>query len=81
MGVATWTTTPAKQFYLVALKPQSSETVLSFNTALMNVGMMFGSALGGQYMDTVNLSWIAGLFVVVALIFIRRSFYLNKMIG
>ncbi|PEJ78489.1 MFS transporter [Bacillus wiedmannii] len=60
-GVATWTTTPAKQFYLISLKPQSSETVLSLNTALMNVGMMLGSALGGiiiQYTNIVNLSWI-----------------------
>ncbi|WP_077602960.1 MFS transporter [Oceanobacillus sojae] len=82
-GVATWTTTPAKQFYLVSLRPESSETVLSFNTALMNVGMMSGSALGGiiiQYLDIMNLSWIAGLFVVAALIFIRRSLYLNKTI-
>lgn len=80
-GLATWTTTPAKQYYLVSLKPQSSETVLSFNTALMNVGMMFGSALGGiiiQYMNIVHLSWIAGLFVIIALIFIRYSLYLGK---
>lgn len=80
-GVATWTTTPAKQFYLISLKPQYSETVLSFNTALMNVGMMLGSALGGiiiQYMNIVSLSWIGGLFVILALIFIRYSFYLNK---
>ncbi len=80
-GVATWTTTPAKQFYLISLKPQSSETVLSFNTALMNVGMMLGSASGGiiiQYTSIVNLSWIGGLFVILALIFIRYSFYLNK---
>ncbi|MDA7027132.1 MFS transporter [Bacillus sp. CLL-7-23] len=80
-GAATWTTTPAKQFYLISLKPQSSETVLSFNTALMNVGMMLGSALGGiiiQYMNISNLSWIAGLFVAIALIFIRYSLYLNK---
>ncbi|UTR13654.1 MFS transporter [Salipaludibacillus sp. LMS25] len=80
-GVATWTTTPAKQFYLISLKPHASETVLSFNTALMNVGMMLGSALGGiiiQYMHIVNLSWIAALFVVIALVFIKYSFYLNK---
>ncbi|MBO0995604.1 MFS transporter [Bacillus sp. SD088] len=80
-GIATWTTTPAKQFYLVSLKPQSSETVLSFNTALMNVGMMLGSGLGGiiiQYISIVHLSWIAGLFVVIALIFIRYSLYLGK---
>lgn len=79
--VATWATTPAIQFYLISLKPQSSETVLSFNTTLMNVGMRLGSALGGiiiQYTNIVNLSWIGGLFVVPALIFMRYSLNLNK---
>ncbi|MDW3956134.1 MFS transporter [Staphylococcus saprophyticus] len=79
-GVATWTTTPAKQFYLVSLKSESSETILSFNTALMNIGMMLGSALGGviiQYVGIDNLTWIAGLFVVIAVIFIRFSFKFN----
>ncbi|GAB2559702.1 MFS transporter [Gracilibacillus alcaliphilus] len=79
-GIATWTTTPAKQFYLVSLKPQSAETVLSFNTALMNIGMMLGSALGGviiQYLDVIHLSWIAGISVIIALVFIRWSLYLN----
>lgn len=82
-GVATWTTTPANQYYLVSLKPQSSETVLSFNTALMNIGMMMGSALGGviiTYINITNLSWIAGLFVFTSLIFIKYSFYLDKNI-
>jgi DHA1 family putative efflux transporter-like MFS transporter len=80
-GVAAWTTTPAKQFYLISLKPHASETVLSFNTALMNIGMMLGSALGGliiQYMPIGNLSWIAGSFVIIAFLFIKCSFYLNK---
>ncbi|MFA9455146.1 MFS transporter [Halalkalibacter sp. AB-rgal2] len=80
-GAATWTTTPAKQFYLISLKPQSSETVLSFNTALMNIGMMLGSALGGiiiQYTNILNLSWIGSLFVILALVFIKYSFHLNE---
>ena len=80
-GAATWTTTPAKQFYLISLKPQSSETVLSFNTALMNIGMMLGSALGGiiiQYTNILNLSWIGSLFVTLALVFIKYSFHLKE---
>lgn len=81
-GAATWTTTPAKQFYLISLKPDSSETILSFNTALMNVGMTLGAAFGGiiiQYISILYLSWISGLFVVLALIFITCSFHLNKI--
>ncbi len=80
-GGATWTTTSAKQFYLISLKPQSSETILSFNTALMNIGMMLGSALGGiliQHTNIINLTWIGGLFVILAFIFINYSFNLNK---
>lgn len=80
-GVASWTITPAKNFYLISLKPQSSETVLSFNTALMNIGMVIGSALGGiiiKYTNIVNLSWIGSLFVILALVFIKYSFHLNK---
>jgi DHA1 family putative efflux transporter-like MFS transporter len=47
----------------------------------MNIGMMLGSALGGliiQYMPIGNLSWIAGSFVIIAFLFIKCSFYLNK---
>ncbi|MDY7222675.1 MFS transporter [Halalkalibacterium halodurans] len=80
-GVATWTTTPAKQFYLISLKPQSSEIVLSFNTALMNIGMTMGAGLGGlivKYVNLFHLTWIASVFVVIALLFIRVSFRLNK---
>lgn len=79
-GIATWTTTPAKQFYLISLKPQASETVLSFNTAIMNIGMMLGSSMGGviiQYTNVTNLSWIGGLASFVALMLIRYSFYLH----
>lgn len=80
-GAATWTTTPAKQFYLISLKSRSSEIVLSFNTALMNIRMMLGTALGGiiiKYTNTIHLSWIGGIFVILALISIRFSFALNK---
>lgn len=80
-GVVSWTVTPAKNFYLISLKPQSSETVLSFNTALMNIGMVIGSALGGiiiKYTNIIHLSWIGSLFVILALISIKYSFHLNK---
>ncbi|PRS48571.1 MFS transporter [Bacillus sp. MZGC1] len=82
-GIATWTTTPAKQFYLISLKPQASETVLSFNTAIMNIGMMLGSSIGGviiQYTNVTNLSWIGGLASFVAFMLIRYSFHRNRLV-
>lgn len=53
------------------MKPQSSEIVLSFNTALMNIGMTLGAGLGGvviEYTSVLNLGWIAGLTVLLALL-------------
>ncbi|SDZ08086.1 MFS transporter, DHA1 family, putative efflux transporter [Evansella caseinilytica] len=80
-GVAAWTTTPAKQFYLISLKPGSSEIVLSFNTALMNVGMTIGAGLGGviiQYTSILHISWISGFMVLLALGAILFSFQANE---
>lgn len=82
-GIATWTTTPAKQFYLISLKPQASETVLSFNTAIMNIGMMLGSSMGGviiQYTNVTNLSWIGGIASFVSLMLIRYSFNRHRLV-
>ncbi|MCS3485714.1 DHA1 family putative efflux transporter-like MFS transporter [Bacillus sp. JUb11] len=81
-GTVTWTTTPAKQFYLISLKPETSETVLSFNTAIMNIGMMLGSSMGGliiQYTNVTNLSWIGGIASFVALMLIRYSFNRHRL--
>jgi len=69
-GAAAWTTTPANQFYLISLKPRSSEVVLSFNTALMNIGMTLGAGLGGVAINAVSvlhLGWMSGIVVLVAL--------------
>ncbi|TYS89835.1 MFS transporter [Rossellomorea aquimaris] len=80
-GTSAWLTTPANQFYLISLKPQSSEIVLSFNTALMNIGMTLGAGLGGvviEYTSVLNLGWIAGLTVLLALLTASISFGLDK---
>lgn len=80
-GTSAWVTTPANQFYLISLKPQSSEIILSFNTALMNIGMTLGAGLGGvviEYTSVLNLGWIAGLTVLLALLTASISFGLGK---
>ncbi|KMY51192.1 MFS transporter [Peribacillus loiseleuriae] len=80
-GTAAWTTTPANQFYLISLKPQSSEIVLSFNTAIMNIGMTLGAGIGGlviEYASVLNLGWIGGITVLMALVTASFSFTINK---
>ncbi|RAN86890.1 MFS transporter [Bacillus sp. SRB_28] len=80
-GTAAWTTTPANQFYLISLKPQSSEIVLSFNTAIMNIGMTLGAGIGGlviEYASVLNLGWIGGITVLMALVTASFSFAINK---
>ncbi|MXQ53102.1 MFS transporter [Shimazuella alba] len=80
-GAAAWTTTPANQFYLILLQPKFSETVLSFNTTIMNIGMTLGAGLGGlviEYKSILHLGWIGGLMVMTAFITTIYSFLLNK---
>ncbi|MGE6578011.1 MFS transporter [Paenibacillus xylanexedens] len=75
-GTAAWITTPANQFYLITLRPQSSETVLSYNTAVMNIGMTFGAGLGGvvvKYNSVQNLGWIGGMVLLLALAIVLVS--------
>lgn len=79
-GTAAWITTPANQFYLITLRPQSSETVLSYNTAVMNIGMTFGAGLGGvvvKYNSVQNLGWIGGMVLLLALAIALVSFRLT----
>ncbi|MFP3345560.1 MFS sugar transporter, partial [Halomonas sp. SIMBA_159] len=52
-----------------------------FNTAIMNIGMMLGSSMGGviiQYTKITYLSWIGGIASLVALMLICYSFYLHQ---
>ncbi|KAB2393491.1 MULTISPECIES: MFS transporter [Bacillus cereus group] len=80
-GTAAWTTTPAQQYYLISLKPQASETVLSFNTAIMNLGMSLGAGLGGVivgYTSIYHISWIAGVIVLLSFVTASISFSSNS---
>ncbi|MBU4642732.1 MFS transporter [Bacillus toyonensis] len=80
-GTAAWTTTPAQQYYLISLKPQASETVLSFNTAIMNLGMSLGAGLGGVivgYTSIYHISWIAGVIVLLSFVTAFISFSSNS---
>ncbi|MGG4471259.1 MFS transporter [Paenibacillus alvei] len=82
LGTSAWITTPANQYYLITLKPELSEIVLSFNTALMNIGMTLGAGLGGlvvEYTSIHNLGWIGGITVLAALITTVFSFKVKRL--
>lgn len=79
-GAATWTTTPANQYYLITLQPRSSEIILSLNTALMNMGMALGAASGGiviEYAGIEQISGFAGSIILLAILTSACSFKLN----
>lgn len=79
-GAATWTTTPANQYYLITLQPRSSEIILSLNTALMNMGMALGAASGGiviEYAGIEQISGIAGSIILLAILTSACSLTLN----
>ncbi|MCU6707424.1 MFS transporter [Paenibacillus sp. J5C_2022] len=80
-GLAAWTTTPANQYYMISLKPQSAEIILSVNTALLNIGITLGAALGGlviEYAPIHALGWIGGISVLLALAVAAYSFSLKS---
>jgi DHA1 family putative efflux transporter-like MFS transporter len=80
-ALATWTTTPAMQVYLISLRPNTSEILLSFNTTVMNIGMSIAAGLGGlviEHTSTLNLSWIGGVMIILALAIVSYSFVLNR---
>ncbi|MFD2115201.1 MFS transporter [Paenibacillus yanchengensis] len=71
--VATWSTSPAQQLYLVTLVPKSPDVALSVNTSFIQFGFALGSGLGGLVISgtsVLNLSWVSAGIVVLALVMI-----------
>jgi len=69
--IATWSTSPAQQLYLVTLVPKSPDIALSVNTSFIQFGFALGSGLGGLVISgtsVLNLSWVGAGTVVLALI-------------
>ncbi|GKV56551.1 hypothetical protein NCCP2222_24980 [Sporosarcina sp. NCCP-2222] len=46
--IATWSTSPAQQLYLVTLVPKSPDIALSVNTSFIQFGFALGSGVGGS---------------------------------
>ncbi|MCY7695421.1 MFS transporter [Bacillus altitudinis] len=69
--IATWSTSPAQQLYLVTLVPKSPDIALSVNTSFIQFGFALGSGLGGIVLSRtsiMHLSWISAGTVLLALL-------------
>lgn len=69
--IATWSTSPAQQLYLVNLVPKSPDIALSVNTSFIQFGFALGSGLGGIVLSRtsiLHLSWISAGTVLLALL-------------
>ncbi|MBR0633227.1 MFS transporter [Bacillus altitudinis] len=69
--IATWSTSPAQQLYLVTLVPKSPDIALSVNTSFIQFGFALGSGLGGIVLSRTSilyLSWISAGTVLLALL-------------
>jgi DHA1 family putative efflux transporter-like MFS transporter len=78
---AVWATTAANQAYLISLRPEVSEFILSFNSASLNIGITLGAAMGGlviKQTQMIHLAWIGGLVALIALVTASYSFIPNR---
>ncbi|MEN7364834.1 MFS transporter [Bacillus safensis] len=69
--IATWSTSPAQQLYLVTLVPKSPDIALSVNTSFIQFGFALGAGLGGLVLSRtsiLHLSWISAGTVLLALL-------------
>jgi len=69
--IATWSTSPAQQLYLVTLVPKSPDIALSVNTSFIQFGFALGSGVGGIVLSRtsiLHLSWISAGTVLLALL-------------
>ncbi|EPY09829.1 MFS transporter [Paenibacillus alvei] len=79
-GFSSWTTTTANQIYLISLKSSASEIILSYQTAVLNIGISLGAAVGGVLVERVpifHFGWISSVMVLIALVTASYSFLLS----
>ena len=84
-GVAAWSSGPALQFSLITLAPSAASIILSLYTSISQLGMAFGSGLGGVIVKLGSLemlTWTGAISVVLIIIIfinINRSSKTNSV--
>lgn len=74
-------TTPAQQYYLVSLSPNSSGLVLSLNNSVLQLGIAVGAGAGGWVVNqtsVMNLGWIGAISIVIGMFTVFYSFSLKS---
>lgn len=77
-GGISWSLAPAIQSYLISCDPRNGEVQQSFNSSAIQIGISFGSAIGGIIISytgsTEHMAYIGGLIVLSALACALLSF-------
>lgn len=77
-GGISWSLAPAIQSYLISCDPLNGEVQQSFNSSAIQIGISFGSAIGGIIISytgsTEYMAYIGGLIVLSALACALLSF-------
>lgn len=75
-----WTTTPAQQYFLVSLSPNSSGLVLGLNNSVLQFGMAVGAGTGGWIINQtsiMNIGWVGAISIIIGLLATFYSFSLK----
>lgn len=76
---AAWMTTPAQQYYLISLSPETSGLALGLNSSMLQLGMAVGAGVGGWVVNQtslLHLGWVGAVSILFSLVAALYSFSL-----
>src|SRR5699024_3668353 len=70
-GGISWALSPPQQSYLIQTAPRTSDIQQSFNVSALQIGISFGSFVGGVTLEQTgtisSLSWVGTIIVIISL--------------